>query len=188
VRGNHECRGEYANRLDKHYDLPDGKFYGAFTAGPIRFIVLDDGEDKPDDNVSYSRLAMFEQYRAEQAEWLKREVASAEFQQSAHRVVLIHIPLYFDTSELNKWTCHTLRDRIMPTLTESRIDLVLSGHTHISRHIAPGTFPGQNFDIFVGGGPKDESASYGILEADGESLAYRMHSIDGKLLAEYRKG
>jgi len=188
VRGNHECRGEYANRLDKHYDLPDGKFYGAFTAGPIRFIILDDGEDKPDDNVSYSRLAMFEQYRAEQAEWLKREVNRPEFKQAAHRVVLIHIPLYFDESDLNKWTCHTLRERIMPTLTESGIDLVLSGHTHRSRHIAAGTFPGQNFDIFVGGGPKSESATYGILEAEGDRLAYHMHAIDGRLLAEYRKG
>ena len=45
-RGNHEYRGAFARQLRSWFAPPGGHFYGAFTAGPVRFIMLDAGEDR----------------------------------------------------------------------------------------------------------------------------------------------
>jgi len=59
VRGNHETRGMLARDLKQYFDFPSGKFYYAFTRGPVRFIVLDCGEDKPDNNRYYFPVSGF---------------------------------------------------------------------------------------------------------------------------------
>ena len=91
VRGNHETRGAYARNFSRYLAGPEGKFYYAFTYGPIRFIVLDSGEDKPDTDVEYSGLVDFDNYILEQKEWLARELESPEFRAASFRVVLSHI-------------------------------------------------------------------------------------------------
>lgn len=66
ARGNHETRGAYARNFSRYFAGPNGKFYYAFTYGPVRFIVLDCGEDKPDTDVEYSGLIDFDSYMLEQ--------------------------------------------------------------------------------------------------------------------------
>lgn len=66
ARGNHETRGAYARNFSRYLAGPNGKFYYAFTYGPVRFIVLDCGEDKPDTDVEYSGLIDFDNYMLEQ--------------------------------------------------------------------------------------------------------------------------
>ena len=59
----------------RHYlDQPEGRYYYSFSRGPVSFVVLDSGEDKPDDAPVYAGLADFDAYRSKQAEWLKGEV------------------------------------------------------------------------------------------------------------------
>lgn len=57
VRGNHETRGALARELKNYFDYKDNRFYYSFDYGPVHFIVLDCGEDKPDDNRYYYGLA-----------------------------------------------------------------------------------------------------------------------------------
>jgi|GEM_PF-71681 len=64
ARGNHETRGAYARNFSRYLAGPNGKFYYAFTYGPVRFIVLDCGEDKPDTDVEYSGLIDFDRLYA----------------------------------------------------------------------------------------------------------------------------
>ena len=47
------------------------RFYYTFRHGPAFFVVLDCGEDKPDNDIEYSGLADFDRYRATAADWLK---------------------------------------------------------------------------------------------------------------------
>ena len=66
ARGNHETRGQWAAELARY----TGSLYFTADYGPIAFVVLDSGEDKPDDHPEYSGLADFTAYRARQLAWL----------------------------------------------------------------------------------------------------------------------
>jgi len=128
VRGNHETRGKFARELKNYLDLPDGRYYYAFNLGPVRFIVLDGGEDKPDDNVEYSGLVDFDKYRQEELSWLKKEVKSDEFNNAIYKVVIIHMPIL--KHEKSWHGMAFLAEYFGPVLQETGIDLMISGHTH----------------------------------------------------------
>lgn len=126
VRGNHEARGPNARELFNYFPHSSGKYYYAFSHGNVRFIIMDCGEDKPDTHPVYAGLVDFDNYRSEQAEWLKNEVEGDEFKNARYRIALFHIPPFtgrghggIDLTE--KWG---------PTLNEADIDLVISGHHH----------------------------------------------------------
>src|SRR5581483_6021145 len=53
IRGNHDDRGAFARDFPGLLAWPADKPYFASTAGPVRFVVLDCGEDKPDDHREY---------------------------------------------------------------------------------------------------------------------------------------
>jgi acid phosphatase type 7 len=74
VRGNHETRGIMSRNLKDYLDLPDNRYYFAFDQGPAHFVVLDCGEDKPDNNRYYYGLADYDRYRLEQVDWLREHV------------------------------------------------------------------------------------------------------------------
>ena len=74
VRGNHELRGPFARRLLDYVPTPEGRFYYARDAGPVHLIVLDTGEDKPDDTNVYAELNLTVPYRAEELAWFQDHV------------------------------------------------------------------------------------------------------------------
>jgi hypothetical protein len=92
VRGNHETRGKYARMLPDYLALPNGRFYYAFDHGPVRFIIMDGGEDKTDDNPAYSGLVNFDRYRIQQKHWLQKEIQSEAFQKALFKIVVVHMP------------------------------------------------------------------------------------------------
>lgn len=53
VRGNHENRGAFSYRASDYFPTPTGRFYYTFRHGPAFFVVLDCGEDKPDNDIEY---------------------------------------------------------------------------------------------------------------------------------------
>ncbi|MCG7851258.1 MAG: metallophosphoesterase [Methanosarcinaceae archaeon] len=127
IRGNHETRGPNARSLMSYFPHTSGKFYHSFAHGDVFFIILDSGEDKPDTHPVYAGLVDFDAYRAEQAEWLKKEVESEGFKQSLYKVVLVHIPLFSGSS---KHGATDLTKIIGPILNNAGIDLMISGHHH----------------------------------------------------------
>lgn len=126
VRGNHENRGAFSYRASDYFPTPTGRFYYTFRHGPALFVVLDCGEDKPDNDIEYSGLADFDRYREAEAEWLKGVVASEEFRRAPLRIVLLHIPpLHYD------WHGGREIQRLfMPLLQGAGVDLMLCGHLH----------------------------------------------------------
>ncbi len=126
VRGNHETRGAYAVSLPDLFPSTTGAPYYAFRQGPAFFIVLDCGEDKPDSDMEYSGLACYDQYRTEQAEWLRTVVASEEYRSASVKIVLCHIP-----PETNGWHgAADIHQKFVPIFNEAGLDLWLSGHIH----------------------------------------------------------
>jgi predicted phosphodiesterase len=133
-RGNHETRGKEAYRFQEHFSPLEPKPYFAFSAGPVYFIVLDAGEDKPDSDVEYYDLTCYDEYRAEQAEWMKEVIKSDEYKNAKYKVVITHIP------PIGNWHgTNQIRDIYMPIIAEGKADIVICGHTHKAYHYEPTT-------------------------------------------------
>ena len=126
ARGNHENRGTFAMEWMNYFPSSTGRPYFSFRQGPVYFIVLDSGEDKPDSDVEYYGLADYDAYRAEECAWLKKAVRSEEFLTASARIVLLHIP-----PAAGAWhgSVH-LNELFVPVLNEAGIDLMLCGHDH----------------------------------------------------------
>jgi predicted MPP superfamily phosphohydrolase len=155
LRGNHETRGDYGRFLRNHLILPREGYYGALTLGNLRLIHLDCGEDKPDDHVQLFGITALEPHMKKQAEWLKQETKSEAFKKAKFRVVLIHIPVNWNL-EQNYWATTQYSSLFTPTLNESGIHAVISGHTHRSNLLQSPT----NAPVAVFKGPVFIGASW----------------------------
>ena len=176
LRGNHETRGACARELPRWLAWPGGRPYFGFNAGPVRFLVLDLGEDKPDDHPEYSGLADFESYRREETQWLKRELASPAFRQAPWRVLVHHIPVHAGKTNAYGFPGRELWAGL---LAEAKIDLALHGHLHAAAFHPPNSV-GNPYPIAVGGGPQADVATVMILEADQRHLKLRILNRHGR--------
>lgn len=132
-RGNHETRGPFSIYFPDYFPTTTGKLYYSFRQGPVYFIVLDCGEDKPDSDIEYSGLARFDEYRSEQRDWLMQEVESEAFKMAAYRLVIVHIPpVGSDWHGPND-----LKRKILPVLNNKGITAMISGHTHRYSYLEP---------------------------------------------------
>ncbi len=128
VRGNHEGRGRDANKVYDLYPTSTGEFYYSFRQGPAAFIVLDGGEDKPDNSCEYSGMADYDNYRAQELAWLKKAVKDPSFTSAPIKICLIHVPTF---SRKGAWYGEQwMSKNFTPVLSEAGIDLMLSAHYH----------------------------------------------------------
>ncbi len=175
VRGNHETRGNWCTEYMRYFPTSTGMPYYAFRDGPVYFVVLDSGEDKPDSDIEYSRTAFFDEYRSEEAKWLEKVIESEEFKSAPYKVVIVHMPPIF-----TEW--HGLidvKEKFLPMLNEAGIDLMLSGHFHQFSHTAPGE-RGTNFPILI-------NSNKDVLDVDVDSDRIKVDVCDvsGKILHSY---
>ena len=169
VRGNHEMRGAFARNFPDYVPTPEGRFYYARNHGPVHFIVIDTGEDKPDETNVYAGLNKFEAYREEQSAWLERHLATDKWAAEApFRVVLLHQPDWGWTGGRNDaWTA---------LANTGKVDLVLGGHYHRTRTYAPGA-EGNDFHVMALG--QDQIAK---VEATATELRVTVLGRDGAIL------
>ena len=174
TRGNHETRGVFARHHGLYFENPDNRYYFSFTQGPVHFVVLDTGEDKPDDDEAYQGLAAFDAYREEQAKWLANEIETPAFKNAPFRVVIMHIP----TFESGDWhgTMHC-RELFNPLFNEGQIDLLICGHTH--RYGIHPANDQHHYPLVIGGGPQETKRTVITVSADRETLSLTMRRDDG---------
>jgi predicted phosphodiesterase len=182
ARGNHDVRGPEARALGRVLDTPSGQHYYTVRQGPVAFLVLDTGEDKPDDAPVYAGLGTFDAYRTRQAAWLAEALQRPEVKGAPFRVVVVHIPLYGATpvrfhggaDARAKWHDHLVR---------GGVDLMVTGHTHRHAWLPPdATRP---FGQLTGGGPQPDAATVIRLDADRQQLTARLSRLDGTLISEH---
>ncbi|MES2458949.1 MAG: FN3 domain-containing metallophosphoesterase family protein [Armatimonadota bacterium] len=176
-RGNHDVRGVAARDLHRFVDLPGGRYYYSFRQGPVAFLVLDTGEDKPDSHPAYAGLGDFAAYRTEQQTWLKKAITEKEFRSAPFRVVFAHIPL------LGKYHCEDGRAKWHDLLVKGKVDLVISGHTHRFAYHAPEA--GRPYGQLIGGGPQVAVATLIRGKADNRELKVTMQKLDGTEVGSY---
>jgi predicted phosphodiesterase len=167
ARGNHEMRGPFARQFHDYVPTPEGRFYYARDAGPVHLIVLDTGEDKPDDTNVYAELNRTVPYRARELSWFREHVSTvARVSEAPFRVILMHAP---------EWGW--LEDGPEPwieTADAAGVDLVIAGHRHRFSHTPPGPGVAHRYHLLVLG--QDQVAR---IDAAAEVLTVTVAGIDG---------
>lgn len=177
IRGNHETRGEYSLHLWDYLGRMGGRSYSAFSLGDTRFILLDCGEDKPDDHWVYYDMNDYTQHRIDQAEFLKEELQSAAFKDASKRVLIHHIPIFGVKSD----SFSPCSDLWIPVLENAPFNISLNGHTHRYRVIEKGE-TGNNFPVIIGGGNREPDGTVTVLEKKGDKLTVEVINAAGEKL------
>lgn len=177
VRGNHETRGFKAREIKNYFDFKGGKYYYGFDYGPVHFTVLDCGEDKPDNNKNYFGLADYDTYRAEELEWLKKEVKSEAFRNAVKRIVIVHMPVL--KAEKQNSGMKYLSDYFGPVLHDAGVNLMLSAHTHRNTFYEAGK-SGFSYPLLV-----NSNNSFIEIVVDRKEIKAVVKDVTGKQLEEY---
>lgn len=181
MRGNHETRGAFSYAMDDYFESIDKRAYFSFVRGPVFFVALDTGEDKPDGDDAYYGMAQFDPFREEQAKWLSEELNSEAAKKALYRVVIMHIPPFHSGDWHGAMHC---RKVFHPVLENQNVDLVISGHTH-----RPGIHQTQaehSYPIIIGAGPKEGQRTIIKVEADQSKLEANLIQETGETLGSVR--
>jgi len=177
MRGNHEIRNAYSIGLREHFDYVGNKTHASFNWGDTRMVMLDCGEDKPDDHWVYYDLNDFTQLRNEQVGFLKKELSSKEFKKAKKRILLHHIPLYGNDG---KNLCAALWTKL---LEKAPFNISLNAHTHKYAYHPKGEL-GNNYPVIIGGGYKMDSATVMIVEKKKGELRIKVLNVKGEMLLD----
>lgn len=187
VRGNHDDRGPAARLLERFQVTTDGRTYYSFAHGPLAGVVLNTGEDKPDDHPVYAGLGDYVAFHREQAAWLAAEIRKPQFRRARFRVAFMHIPVWWVGDRGDGGFANQPADpraEWHPLLVRGKFHAVISGHTH--RHALFPPDAKKPYAQMVGGGPKPEAATLIRGHATARELTLTMTDLAGKELAVWR--
>ena len=124
-RGNHELRGQFADYLYRYFPTNNGKYYRLQHVAGVDFLFIDSGEDKPDEDIEYSGIVSYDQYREEQARWLK-SLREEHKVGKYPLIVFSHMP-----PTLENWHGpYHMQETLTPELNKMNVSVMLSGHLH----------------------------------------------------------
>lgn len=182
LRGNHEIRNAYSIGLRNLFDYVGDKTYGSFNWGDTRIVMLDCGEDKPDDHWVYYGLNDFSALREAQVGFLKEELASKPFKQAAKRVLIHHVPIYGkDVDRYNP--CLELWGGL---LAKAPFNVCINAHTHRHAYYPKGEANNNNFPVVVGGGYRLDGATVMVLQKKGKEMTLRVLNAKGETLQDLK--
>ena len=131
-RGNHDMRGNFAEKFAEYTPNSNGKTYYTFRLGRLWGVVLDCGEDKPDDHPEYGYTVACHKFRQRQTAFLKNIITEREYEAEGidTRLVICHnpfttvleSPFNIEREIYSEWA-KLLRENIKP-------DLMICGHIH----------------------------------------------------------
>lgn len=185
VRGNHDVRGPAAKHLPRFTGTPGDRFYYAFRSGPVAALIMDTGEDKPDDSPYFGGMAAFQSMQRRQTTWLKRLSKESWFAEAPFKVMFCHIPLYSRRDIFprhQRWEHHSFcQQQWQSALVDAGVKLIVSGHTH-SAEWRP-VQDGQPIAQLIGGAPDPRFATFIEGEATREKLTVQMSNLNGEVIA-----
>lgn len=133
-RGNHDMRGSFAEKFAEYTPNFNGKTYYTFRFGRIWGVVLDCGEDKPDDHPEYGFTVACHNFRKRQTAFLNDIIDKKAKEYEADgidtKLVICHNPFTrvikppfnIEKEIYSEWS-KLLREHIKP-------DLMICGHFH----------------------------------------------------------
>lgn len=187
-RGNHDMRGNYAESFAQYTPNAHGNTYYTFRLGSIWGLLLDCGEDKPDDHPEYGWTVCCHAFRKRQSAFLRRLIANSAEEYAAEgvttRLVIAHNPFTrvdkspfdIEREEYSLWAS-LLRQEIQP-------DVMICGHVHTLRILMPGDewdHLGQACPVVIGAKPEDDKyTGCGYIFRSGETQVVFTDSTGGK--------
>ena len=182
VRGNHETRGNMAREYARYVPKSSGKYFGAYRVGDIMFVVLDCGEDKPDDFWVYAGLTDFDGYRTEQAAWFGKLIRSKAYKSAKWRIVMNHFPplSHMEGDNPERHGIQDITDKFLPLYNQAKIDLMISGHTHAYEFMSPDKYDRLTFPVIV-----NSTESVARIDIDGRTLKAKVTDTGGNTLKEF---
>ena len=133
-RGNHDMRGNFAEKFADFTPNQNGNTYYSFRLGSLWGVLLDCGEDKDDLHPEYGYTVACHAFRERQTDFLRTLIENADREYAAEgvktKLVIAHSPFTqkiwapFDIEEpiYREW-CALLREQVKP-------DLMICGHMH----------------------------------------------------------
>lgn len=171
VRGNHENRGSFSSKFLDYFPTSTGEAYYAFRQGPVFFLMLDCGEDKPDSDIRYYGMAVTDAYREQEARWMKKIVESEEYRACPIHIVVLHML----PGDKESWHGEQEIQRLfVPILNQADVDVMLCGHTHKYAWIDKGV-RNTNFPILV-----NSNTDKLVVNADKDGIDIRVINPAGK--------
>ena len=135
ARGNHDVKGRYGEETHKYTGSKGEQFFFNFYFDNVYGVVLDLGEDHDDDWWEFYGTAHYDDYRAEQVEFLKQEILKHEYDAYDYHLVVCHIPITF----VNKRHDHVeIKAELTSLLNQMDVDMLICGHQHDLMIFEPG--------------------------------------------------
>lgn len=197
VPGNHDRRGKWVRNLKNcltTWRQDDPAFYElgynyAFRKGPVAFVVLDTGEDKPDWHPAWTQMANYEPYRELQAAWLAKVLERPEIKSAPYLIALCHIPLYSPNPKANpgnildqfatiQWPA---RQMWGPLFEKYGVQLLIAAHLHSFGYSEPTA--DRPWAQIVGGGPAYDNAFLIHGKANKDNLTLVCEKISDQKVA-----
>lgn len=168
LRGNHEIRNYYSAGMHSLIGYFDNRTYSSFTWSGTRFVLLDCGEDKPDDSPVYAGLNDFTKLRNDQVGFLQKELRSRDFRKADHRILLSHIPVFGNVDDY-----HPSLELWSPLLKDAPFDLAVGAHTHEMKYYPEGV-DGCRYPVFIGGAPTVDGGCVCVISQRGDQLEVKV--------------
>jgi hypothetical protein len=197
-RGNHDLRGNFAEKFAAYTPTDSGNTYYSFRLGNIWGILLDCGEDKNDDHPEYGFTVACHTFRERQTEFLKDIIKNSENEYEAHgvkhKLVISHNafvhrynpPFDIEQELYGEW-CKLLRDHIKP-------ELLIFGHNHATKVLPVGCeldHQGQPCPALIGSRPftpnkdRPEEHFHGCaVELNGEHIRVVFNTDTGEIIED----
>lgn len=162
-RGNHDMRGNFAEKFADYTPSHHGNTYYTFRLSSIWGVILDCGEDKMDDHPEYGFTVACHAFRERQTEFLKTMVENADKEYNADEVktklVIVHNPFTQQRQSPFDIEADIYRQWASLLKTYVRPDLMICGHTHkYGIHKQGGEFDhlGQPCTVVIASEPQKE--------------------------------
>ncbi|MCI6549237.1 MAG: metallophosphoesterase [Prevotella sp.] len=173
ARGNHETRGKYADYLYRYFPTASGTYYQLKHIAGIDFLILDSGEDKPDSDIEYGGLGAYDDYRRQEARWLRSLRTSGQVGRHP-LIVFCHIPPTTGT-----WHGpYHLQETLLPEVNEMNPTVMFSGHTHSHKLVKPDNLI--RFPNLI-----NSNSAYMLCRTKGNRLEVECAEPDGKNMKHF---
>ena len=125
AKGNHECRGYFAQKLYKYLVFDTNEFYCQWDYGPVSGITIDIGEDKEDSHDEYYGVDDMDHYFDEQEVWLENMGGYSD--DSQYHISIGHSPTFIDRYKTLYYANY---------MKNYETDVLVCGHSHNSKFVA----------------------------------------------------
>jgi predicted phosphodiesterase len=181
ARGNHETRGVFATSFQKYFCPQEPHLYFTVRQGPACFVFLDTGEDKPDNDIEYSGITDYDNYRTEQAHWLAGVLQSKDYTEAKFKIIVCHMP---PVDEEPIWHGQAeVLNKFVPLLNKAHVTVMLCGHLHFYLYKAPSkeiNFPiiVNSLDTVLSGTAEGKTLDIEIKNKAGNTIEKKSYTVD----------